>query len=146
MQLIDGKKILLILLLLVCCFANSTCKKITKYPVNMAGVWISGSRCQMSIEITKGGYGIYKSNSPDKGCGSSPVKGKVKFTGSHLYIGLVKFKFIAKPEIVNSGDSVFSGTYYHELNRKSKLLATMTLQNSKLYTGEIITYSKITEL
>ncbi|MBL7912943.1 MAG: hypothetical protein JNJ41_17910 [Bacteroidia bacterium] len=100
----------------------------------------------MSIEITKGGYGIYKSNSPDKGCGSAPVKGKVKFTNSHLYIGLVKFNFVAKPEVVTSGDSIYSGNYYRELFRKSKLLATMTLQNSKLYTGEVIKYYKITEL
>lgn len=110
----------------------------------MFGVWISNlSQCNMSIEITKGRYGTYKSNSPYKGCGAAPVRGKVRFTNSHLYIGLVKYKFISKPENLNTNDSI--GGIYNYNVVSGKIIAKMTLQNSKLHTSEIITYYKIIE-
>ncbi|MDP1800074.1 MAG: hypothetical protein Q8L81_01890 [Bacteroidota bacterium] len=97
----------------------------------------------MSIEITKEQRGTYKSHSPDKGCGAL-FKGKVRFTKSHLYVGKTSFKFIVKPEMIN-GDSISTARYSGDFYSKHKILATMTLQNSKLHTEEIIKYYKIIE-
>ncbi len=140
----DVVKYLYYLILAASFMLTTTCKKIRKYPVNICGMWYAPeSNCGMSITINKNGLGKYYSNFGYLGCGIRPVQGKVRFTKTHFYIGTTRYKFINKPEITNSNDSLDTSQVLGNIPSKSKILATMTLKNPFLHTGAVLTYYKI---
>ena len=141
------KRIVSILFLTVTFLVCSTCRKISEFPFNMYGEWISNSECGMYLVINKNGYGTYSNHNADKGCHDKSWSGKVRFTSTHLYFGATRFKFIKKPEELNGSDSVLTAKptdpqvspyvmWYHKT-------ATITVENSIFHTGETITYYKI---
>jgi hypothetical protein len=133
------KNIISILILFVFCFANSTCKKIWRYPISMYGRWVSYSECGMEIDIQKNGKGRYFSNHVQFGCDGKSWKGTVRYTDDHLWVGITKFTFVEKPLRLSGLDTIKWGGGAIKYPK----LASMTLQNSKLHTGEIIEYTKI---
>ncbi len=143
MNIIDGKKIYSLLILFVFCFANSTCKRISKYPVDMIGEW-AGSYydcgCGLMMEINRNNTGkLYNYETP-KGCNVLRF-GRVRYNHTHLYIGVTAFKFVAKPEIPSGNDTI-------EIRlKKYKVLAKMVLESQaeKYETCRTTTYYKIKE-
>jgi len=127
-----AKKAVSIFILFVFCFANTTCKKVSKYPIRLNGVWYApSSRCGMMITIDNSGNGDHSSASSDKGCDNGGEKGKVKFTKHKLYIGNTHYKFLTEPQLNTNSDSILAPRLDNVfLFKKFKVLATMKLRDS----------------
>lgn len=141
MQLIDGKKTIALFLMLALGLACTTCKKISKYPVNMFGLWVAdNSDCSwITLDINKNGKGNY---GPADVCGKGiHARGRVSFTKAAIYVGLAKLKFKSEPEDAAANDSIFTN-YTH---RKTKIFARMTIEESNFRGGKTYTMYKITE-
>lgn len=139
------KKIVGLLILLILAITGSTCrKKISRYPLDMYGMWVSkeGSFCDyMFIEIERNNVGSYGTNSGHKGCSSKKWQGRVTFNKNHLYIGYTKLKFIKKPSLSESNDSIVS--HSPSPNGTFKIIAKMTVQLSRFHDNPTYTFNKI---
>lgn len=140
MQLINGKKIFLLISLFTFCFSNSTCKKATSYsPVDMSGYWVSndGYCGYYYVDIKSNNSGAYGTLAYFVGCGEKHWKGKARMTCNHLYIGITKFEFIHNPEYITTTDSI------DWLFSRYKIMAKMTLKNSFFHGRNTYTFYKI---
>jgi len=130
---------------LVCCFIFSACKKISSYPFNMYGLWVTneGYCSHYYIEIFRTNKGTYAPYSGDHGCNGKSWSGNVRYTNTHLYIGDTKFHFLQKPETAAGNDSIYwlaaiiPGNY--------RILATMKLQLGALHHNDVYTFKKISD-
>ena len=124
------KKTLLILFILG--IFSPTCKKISKYPIRMNGIWYAPhSNCGMVIEIDANGYGRRFGAKTDKGCNNGNEHGKVKFTKHKLYIGYSNYKIIEEPGYSTDHDSIIAPVIDNigEV-KKYKVYAIMKLRDS----------------
>lgn len=132
----------LCLLLITITLSMSTCKKASSYPINLSGEWVDpygydgGSCTRMYISLPKDGHATYGTNDLDKGCDQKHWKGIARISDENFFVGTIKFTFVNKPEIYTGTDSVTVG------NKKYKILAKMTLQNSLFHHKDIYTYVK----
>ncbi|MBA3705145.1 MAG: hypothetical protein H0W84_04405 [Bacteroidetes bacterium] len=103
----------------------------------------------MYLIISKNNHGEYSNHTNDNTCMDKSWKGTVKFTSTHLYVGITRFKFIKKPELLDGTDSVYmckpTAMPYNGCGVKYAKTATMTLKNSILHSSEVITYYKIVD-
>jgi hypothetical protein len=90
------------------------------------------------FEIKNNGDGHYGFPRGRKGCNMN-VKGKVRYNKKYLYVGMVKLKFINKPEFNTNNDSVFLRIQ----NKKLKVIASMTLIETDIRGGNKYTFYKI---
>ncbi len=120
------------------CFANSTCKKISKYPNDLYGVWsCDHNTCSFKyLRINRNGTGEYGFGS-HKGC-NQHAAGKVRYNKTHLYIGTTKLKFSYQLK-TNSTDSI-SLLYDH---KNHNIGETLHITESKLWGGSSFTFYKI---
>lgn len=143
------KKTLLILLLFVVGVFSPTCKKISKYPIRMNGVWYApNSGCGSTIMIDENGKGEHFSTEDADGCTNPRGKGKMKISKGHLYIGTTSFKFIVKPTLYSGNDSLILPGRFQTNNPsplKGRITVKMTLQNTFLNSGITNEYFKIIE-
>jgi hypothetical protein len=144
-----AKKAVSIFILFVFCFANSTCKKITKYPINLLGYWIgspiaNATNCeQVFIDITADRDASYGGDLGTKGC-ETKFNGKVRFNKTHLFIGITKFKFIEKPIKIENGDSITFASIKKGIVH-SKITGQMTLLNSVFHGKTTYKFIKVLE-
>lgn len=130
--------VVLSFLLMIC----SGCrKKISKYPVEMEGVWTCNhSECAwIFLDIKKNGKGEYGPANKCRGALAN-IKGRVRFTDEALHVGNAKFRFMAKPEYSEPGDSI-NLTYAQD--KKIHYLAKMKLKESGIRGGQTYTFYKI---
>lgn len=143
-----SKKIVFIIILLSFSISITTCKKISKYPIRLNGVWYAPlSPCGALITINENGFGHHESTEDRGGCGNAGEKGKVRFTKNKFYIGITSYKIISQPTIYYGNDSVLLPGRFHtnvSIN-KVKILANMTLKDNFFNSGKTYTYYKIIE-
>jgi len=118
----------------------STCKKISKYPVDLYGFWASyNSDCSwMELEIKRDGKGHY---GPARACGkgrSAEAIGKVRYSDQFLYVGSSRFKIIEKTELVNDTNIINLYTPYMSGHYSAK----MTIEETDLRGGKTYTFYK----
>ncbi|MBA2612275.1 MAG: hypothetical protein H0U95_09910 [Bacteroidetes bacterium] len=98
----------------------------------------------MYITIDKNNKGKYASRTPSTGCDKT-VTGKVSYTHRRFQMGITHFFFVDQPAWYDGKDStgqIYIGNFVAPPG-KYKILATMTLKNSFLQSGETIKYYKI---
>ncbi len=143
------KKTATIFLFFLVAFSASTCKKISKYPLRLNGVWYAPkSDCGSTIIIDANGKGEHISTNDQDGCSSPAGKGKAKISKNHFYLGATSFKLIVKPTLYSGNDSLaLPGRFQtgSSLKIKGKITATMTLKNNFLNSGITNQYFKIIE-
>lgn len=134
-------KIASIILLALVLLTATTCKKISKYPLDLYGVWTSNhSNCvYMLLEIKKNGSGSYGSSGCCHGC-EGKAEGKVRFNNAHLYVGMASLKFIKQPEIIETNDSLVLN---YKGSGKTRILAKMTIKESYLRGNQTYTFYKV---
>jgi hypothetical protein len=119
-----------IIILLVFCLLNTTCKKkIKKYPMDLYGVWYSDS--DAILEIKRDGTGrIFTINSI---LNSKSSSGKIKFRKDHFYVGRDKFQFVEPPSYTAEKDSIEAPPaedFFSEKLKKQRVYAKMVLKDN----------------
>ncbi|MCC6371065.1 MAG: hypothetical protein IT236_08685 [Bacteroidia bacterium] len=126
------RKFSTVFLIVAFAFINSDCKKrISKYPVNMYGVWYSPKYSTEAIlEIKKDGSGrLFTINSVISSKSSS---GRIKFNDKHFYVGYDKFKFIDPPRETEPTDSIAApekDNYFSSKTKKQKVYYVMVIDD-----------------
>jgi hypothetical protein len=143
-----AKKIVYILILVVFCLVNTTCKKATNYKFDLSGYWVGYSVGKntvgdyVHIDIQKNNKGEYAGRTNAEGCHKS-WSGKTRVFMDHLYIGNTKFKFVEEPVEISNGDS----TWYHNWNLNKNIhgivTAKMTLKNSVLHGNATYKFTRV---
>ncbi|MBK9284167.1 MAG: hypothetical protein IPM51_07570 [Sphingobacteriaceae bacterium] len=131
---------ILIPIFLLFTFVNDACKKISKHPLNLYGIWVSseGYCGYMYLEINRNNIGTYGTDAYYIGCSYKKWTGKVRYNSVNMFIGSTKMTFIKKPELNFSNDSAAG----HGCP-KNRILATMTIQLSKFHNDAIYNFKKI---
>lgn len=126
----------------------STCKKASKFPFDLTGIWYStDGYCDTFIEIKSDYSGQYGSTQGTKGCGTEKNwKGKVRFTDINFFIGNTKFHWISKPQVLSGSGCMNFSLYSTGVPAACYTkLATMTLKTTFLHSREVKEFFKLIE-
>ncbi len=118
-----------IILLLLCLFSFTGCKKASVKNPSYLGHWISHTGVyDFFIDISDGSEGYYHVEGGKGAGGSASGVARIDLSNKHLYIGITKFRVLQSPiHYTPPLDSIYIRGIYHKLTGLK-----MTLENSIL--------------